>query len=67
MFCYAKSSYVYNLEAYTVGHPINSGYNMAFKDVDKLHHKIKKGKGYSMNKDRWLVLQYKNYRPLMGL
>ena len=61
-FCDAKSGYVYNLEAYTIGHPINSAYNMAFNDVDRLCDKIKKnGKGYSMYKDRWVVLQYKNY------
>lgn len=66
-FCDAKSGYVYSLEAYTVGHPINSGHNMVFNDVDRLCDKTKKGRGYSKYKDRWLVLQYKNYRPLMGL
>jgi len=44
-----------------MGEPINSGYNMAFNDVDRLCDKIKKSKGYSTYKDRCLELQYKNY------
>jgi hypothetical protein len=40
-FCDAKSSNVYNLEAYTMGHPINSVSNMTFNDVDRLCNKIK--------------------------
>jgi len=35
-FCDAKTGYVYNPEAYTMGHPINSLYNTAFNDVDRL-------------------------------
>jgi hypothetical protein len=35
-FCDAKSGYVYNLEAYTMEHPINSLHNMAFNDVERL-------------------------------
>jgi hypothetical protein len=35
-FCEAKSSYVYNLEVYTVAHPTNSEHNMAFSVFDRV-------------------------------